>query len=154
ARRLGRADRGEDLFGRLGRAARGGDAEDDGLHVLVLDGVVEGFGEVVGADGRAAAERIGAAARAGHDGALAADDGDGAGAGAATPALGRHIVGELDDFGAAPGAAADLGLGLLDLADPVDQLALQGFGGGPGAGLDGGLEGGGLGLAVPGGVGD
>ena len=56
ARRLGRAHGGQDLFRGLGRTARRGDAEDDGLHGLVLYGVIDGLGRIVGTDVRARAE--------------------------------------------------------------------------------------------------
>ena len=151
AGRARRAHGGQDLFGRLGRAAGRGDAEDDGLHVLVLDGVVDGLGRVVGMDGGAAAEAA-PAAPAGDDGPLAAHDGDGVPARAGALALLAQIFAELDDLGALAGAGLDGDLGLLDLADLVDQAVGQGLFGRIGAGLDQGLQRRGRGLAILGGV--
>ena len=103
-------------------------------------------------DGGAAAEAA-AVAAAGHDRPFPADDGYGVAARSGPFALFRDVFAEFDDLGALAGAALDLGLGLLDLADLVDQLVSQGLFRRIGAGLDHRLKGGRGRLAVLGGVG-
>uniref|UniRef100_A0A0N4Z2W0 PE-PGRS family protein n=1 Tax=Parastrongyloides trichosuri TaxID=131310 RepID=A0A0N4Z2W0_PARTI len=158
ARRLGRAHGGQDLFRSFGRAARRGDAEDDGLHVLVLDCVIDGLGGVVRTNVGAAAEGRIVGAATGHDGALAADDGDGrlgrARARRRARPLQRGVVAELDDLGVLARLGLGCRFGLFDLTDLVDQLQRQGLIGGVRAGLDDGLQGVRRRLAVAGDVGD
>ena len=49
----------------------------------------------------------------------------------------RGVVGEVDDFGVLAGAGQGVALGLLDLAQAVDQAPLDGDLTGGRAGLDG-----------------
>ena len=151
AGRLGGPDRAEDLLGgRVGPAGRV-QPEHHGLHVLRLDRVIEGAGDVVGMDGCAAPERIGAGVLARYDIALALDDSDGGTRCRHGGRLAARIVVEIEHLGPGARLFQHRRLRLAHLTSAVDEAPGHGLLGEVGAGFQHRAQRGGILFAVGGG---
>src|SRR5690606_19938206 len=121
-----------DRVGRDRRAARAVDAEDDRLDVVVLHGGAERRADRVRAHrGPGARQRTAAAAAAEPDRPVPVDEGDGVLPSglrdAARDPVGAVVAGDVAQPGVLAELPAQVGVDLVAVAEPVDEVLLQGL---------------------------